>query len=184
MPPADIYAWNILLAPVLLLFVHWARPKFSWLLVFFISAPVSWFLTNSLLWIDPPDNGFVSVVTMALGWIWLLPVCAFLWLLEWIGFKMLRISKDSPAIRVAGKVGSFSLGLLMLALTAYGFFGRISAATALERADYILKQNKYTPTQPDPPQWIDGHWVIRYPHSTFNVIGLDRNGHMSWIDGP
>jgi len=185
MKPSDIYALNMLVAPVLLLFFHWAQPRATWLKITFISAPISWLLINSALKLDPPDNGFVAIVYFFGGWLLLPSVCIVLCLFEWLVFRILGIAKESPRLRLMGQSGCVILGLLMGAFTTYGLFGRIDATVALKNADFILKAHQYVPTQPNPPEWINGYWVIRYPHSTFGEIELDRNGRMSRIgNGP
>jgi|GEM_PF-1886185 len=185
MKPIDIYGMNLPVAPVLLLFFHWAQPKATWPKIIFISAPISWLLINSALALYPPDNGFVEVFYLFSGWLFLPIVCTGLCLLEWLVFKLSGLVKDSSPLRTVGKSGCVILGLLMVALTAYGLFGKISATTALKNADFILKEHQYLPTQPNPPEWTNDHWLIRYPHSTFEEIELDRNGRLSRIgSGP
>jgi len=183
MKPIDIYGLNLLVTPVLLLFFHWTHPKATWPKIIFISAPISWLLINSALALYPPDNGFVKVVYLFGGWLLLPPLCIVLCLLEWLAFTISGLPKDSPKLRAVGKSGGVLLGLLMVVFTAYGVFGRISATAALQSANFILKEHRYVPTQPNPPQWINGCWLIRYPHSTFEEIELDRNGRMSRIGG-
>ncbi len=174
-PPSDIFIWNIILVPILLLFIRWAVQKLSWLAILIISLPTSWFLINALLWISPPDNPVAYTANMQLGWIFLLPLCGFCFLVEKLIFKVLRYTRTSSRIRFVGNVGSIVLGPVVLLFIGYGLFGRISSSAAVEISNQELRKQGKDPRTPESQKYNNGYWIIRYK-DPIDWIRIDRNG--------
>lgn len=178
--PIEFYLTLAIIIPLGTCFAKW-KYSHRWIAATAICAGLSWIYFN--LWmskLDPPDNGFANFVYLVSGWLWLLPVFGVFCLI----FRLLETWTTEPIRIKIGTAGFSVCSTLALLILLWNLFGRMSEERAITEARHQLRQHGHEPTGRELPSYEDGHWIIRYPDSSFGEIRLTRNGKTSWIRGP
>lgn len=178
--PIEFYLTLAIVIPLGICFAKW-KYSHRWIAAAAICAALSWIYFN--LWmglLDPPDNGFANFVYFVSGWFWLLPIFGVLFLI----FRLMERCISEPIRLKIGTVGFSVCSIFALLVLVWNFSGRMSMDRAITEARYQLRQRGHEPVGRELPTYEDGHWIVRYPDSSFGEIRLTRNGKMSWIGGP
>ncbi len=174
--PIEICLALVIVIPAGVCFAKW---KWEWtsMSAVFICAVLSWVYFFLAMNFDPPDNGFSNLFYLVTGWFWLLPVLFVL--LPVFAFAKRKVGRQRAA--EVGSTGFIWCARLTIAILIWNVIGRPSENRAVQEARKELRRNGHEPVGRELPSYRQGHWVIRYPDSTFKEIGLTRNGRMSWI---
>ena len=181
MSPSDVFAWTMLIVPLLLVFIRWTHRDVTWLHLLILGVVSSWVLVNLHLRLDPPDNGFANGVNLIFGWIYFLPFLLLFWLME---FLLSAVWKGFHASQFKGRVAWVGLRISILILAVgcvYGMFGWIGESHAIECSRTELVRCGYVPDGEISTSWSWGRWTINYPETEFGQIVLDRQGKMRSI---
>jgi hypothetical protein len=184
MSPSDVFAWTMLIVPMLLVFIRWTHRDVTWWHLLILGAVSSWVLVNLHLRLDPPDNGLANGVNLIFGWIYFLPFLLLFWLLE---FLLLAVWKRFHASQFKERVAWLGLRISIFILVVgfgYGLFGWIGESYAIERSRTELVCCGYVPEGEISTSWSWGGWTINYPETEFGKIVLDRQGKMRSIGDP
>lgn len=173
--PIEFYLTLTIVIPIGVCFAKW---KYSHLRISAaaICAGFSWIYFN--LWmriLDPPENGFAIFFYLVSGWFWLLPIFGIFFLI----FRLMERFISEPIRLKIGTVGLSVCSTFALLVLIWNFFGRMSMDRAITEARYQLHQHGHEPVGREIPIYEDGHWIVRYPDSSFGEIRLTRNGKMS-----
>ena len=178
--PLEIYLTLIPIIPLSLCFARW---KFSltWKQTFLMAATCSWLYFNYwLIEFAPFHDGPTQAAYLLGSWFGLLPILTiFAPIFHFMGSVL-----SPTSIKKYSTLGF--LGTLVFSLLAllWSHFGWINEAEAIECARTQLIQHGHTPKGPEIAQFCDGNWVVHYPETKFQSIGLSNNGRVRWISFP
>ena len=178
--PIDLYLVLVLVVPLGVCFGKW-RYGIKWPVAAIVCGALSWIYFN--LWMlefDPPGNGFAQVFYLISGWFWLLP--AFIGFLFVFRCAERRLSRELQ--QKIGSLGFMLCFLVTVGVVGWNLFGAMGEQRAVAEARQQLEKRGLEPIGRALPEYEDGHWIVRYPDTSFKEIRLTRNGRMSWIGGP
>ncbi len=180
-----MFAFLYLLIPMSLVFYRWMSGVARWKLIIICSI-LSWVFFNTLMWLDPPDNGFANYVYLVSGWVWMIPLFLILLGIDFgITYLWHRKSRFHHYLQARIGVYLFGFSALSIAFCIFiGLFGQMSKAQAIAEARRALTDRGYDPAGTEEASFEQGQWTVRYPETQFKEIRLYRNGRMNWIGGP
>ncbi len=176
MDPPDAIFLITVVGPVSLVLAKLGIPAFTWRRVWLLTPVVSWLVVNYELWMVPPDNGMAYGIAFWLGWLWLLPVTAFLWLLQALLFLMLPRLRGSQAFQRACRRGAKLALALIVALVLFGTFGWISSDRAIQIATRHLSRQEHAPSGAPHAVWSWSNWTVRFGDDSGPFVNVSRTG--------
>lgn len=124
----------------------------------------------------PPSNGMAYSVNALLGWFWLLPVTAALWVIQAL---IIRCVPRLPAIKSFQRICRVGLHLTSAiagVLILYGVFGWIGSETAVQIATRHLARMGHQPQAVPQATWSWSRWTVRFEDGSF--VDVSRNGDL------
>jgi hypothetical protein len=164
-----------LVVPFGLVFARFAFPGFKWRHVWILTLAASWLIMNFSLWLGPPDNGLAYTVGIFLGWIWLLPVTAGLWMFQAL---VIHFVPRLPAIRSfqrLSRAGVYGTSAIASILLLYGLFGWIGSEQAIQIATSQLTRTGRAPQSTPRATWSGSRWTVSFDDGSF--VEVSRNGN-------